>query len=80
MGHQELRYVPNEMPDWDAFVASLRQQFIPPNEEGPPPHTPSFLSTAEYTRQEMAVRSWQLQSVQLVMKAWPPLSTQSPTS
>ena len=76
MAHQELRYVPNAVPDWDAFVVSLRQQ-SPPNEEGQPP---SFLSTAECVRLKTAMRSWLLQSVQLVMKVWPPSSTQSPTS
>ena len=85
MAHQmSVRHVPNEMPDYDAFIASLQprheHQSHQPNEEGPTPHTPSFLSTTECGRLQEAVRSWLLQSVQLVMKAWPPSSPQSPTS
>ena len=79
MAHQEsTRHVSNEMPDYDAFIASRVQQ---PNEQDPTPHTPlSFLSTSECSRLQEAVRSWLLQSVQLVMKAWPPSSPNSPTS
>ena len=85
MAHQgSVRYVPNNMPDYDAFIASLHlpeQQPQQPNEQGPTPHTPSsFLSTTECGRLQEAVRSWLLQGVQLVMKAWPPSSPQSPTS
>lgn len=80
MAHQELCHVPNEMPDYDSFMASLPKQ-QPMNEEGPTPHAPSFLSTPECDRlQAEVVRSWMLQGVQLVMKAWPPSSPQSPTS
>ena len=80
MVHQDkLRHVSNEMPDYDAFIASLpKQQLI--NEEGSTPHTPSFLSTIECDRLQEIVRSWMLQRVQLTMKAWSPSSPQSPTS
>ena len=86
MGQQmTVRYVPNEVPDYDDFVASLQQ--LPgqpsqqPNEEGSTQtHPPSFLSTSECGRLQEAVRSWLLQSIQSVMKAWPPSSPKSPTS
>ena len=70
-----VRHVPNEMPDYDA---SLQHR----NEQGPTPHTQPlpFLSTSEYGRLCESVRSWLLQGIQLVMKTWPPSSSQSPTS
>ena len=75
----KLHHVPNEMPDYDGFMASLPEK-QPINEEDPTPHTPSFLSTAECGRLQEVVRSWMLQGVQLVLKVWPPLSLNSPTS
>ena len=87
MAHQaSLRHVPNEVPDYDAFIASLQipgQQPQQPLNEGPGPqtsHSPSFLSTTECGRLQETVRSWLLQSIQQVMKAWPPSSLESPTS
>ena len=86
MAHQgSVRHVSNEMPDYDAFISSLQlsleQQSQQSSEQGPTSHTSSsFLSTSQCGRLQEAVRSWLLQGVQLVMKAWPPSSPQSPTS
>lgn len=86
MAHQaSLRHVPNDVPDYDAFIASLQlleQQPQQPVSEGgsQTSHTPSFLSTTERGRLQETVRSWLLQSIQQMMKAWPPSSPESPTS
>ena len=53
MAHQNMLaslHVSNEMQA--ALMASLPEQ-QPINEEGPTPHTPSFLSTAECCRLEL---------------------------
>lgn len=73
---QELRHVTNQMPDYDAFIASLQTQ--PPTGEGG--LVLPFTSSSECVRLTDSVRSWLLQNVQVVMMAWPPLSSQCPTS
>ena len=75
-----MRHVPNEVPDYDDFIASLQQSQRSHDEETSTAHPPTFLSTNEYGRLQEAVRSWLLQSIQSVMKAWPPSSPESPTS
>ena len=75
-----VRHVPNEVPDYDDFIASLQQSQRSHDEETSTAHPPTFLSTSEYGRLQEAVRSWLLQSIQSVMKAWPPSSPESPTS
>ena len=76
MMNQEPRHVPNQMLDYDAFIASLQAQ-PPTGEEG---LVLPFTSSAECARLTDWVRSWLLQNVQLVMMAWPPSSSQCPTS
>ena len=75
----EFRHVPNAAPDYEAFVASSHQAAAAAG--GDTVATP-FTSSSERTRPrlEVEVRSWLLQSVQLVMKTWPPGSTQCPVS
>ena len=89
MARQEsLRHVPNEVHDYDAFIASLQlpgpERPQQPVNEGPGPQTshtrPLFLSTTECSRLQESVRSWLLQSIHQVMPAWPPSSPESPTS
>ena len=73
----ESRHVPNATPDYEAFVASSHQAAAAAG--GDTVATP-FTSSSERTRLEVEVRSWLLQSVQLVMKTWPPGSAQCPVS
>ena len=74
----ESRHVPNATPDYEAFVASS-QQAAAGRDAATIVATP-FTSSSERTRLEVEVRLWLLQSVQLVMKTWPPGSAQCPVS
>ena len=73
MSDKELRHIPHHTPDYDLFLAYLEQ---PTTGEAPSP----FRSSIEYAKLQEAMRSWLLQNIQLVMKAWPPTSVKSPTS
>ena len=79
MAQQELRHIPNLLPDYDTFVASLQPSPTSGN-EGSSPKVAPFTSSPEFSKLGDAVRSWLLQSIQLVVKAWPPSSSQCPTS
>ena len=78
-GQPESRYLPNELPDYDAFVSSLPAGSQPTGEGGEVQVGP-FSSSMEYARLAGSVRSWLLQNVQLVEKTWPASSSRSPTS
>ena len=89
----EQRHIPNHMPDYDAFIASLHHhhqqqtsQTVTASEglkkEIAPQlaKTTPFMTSAECVRLKEAVRSWILQNIQRVRKACSPSSSRVPVS
>lgn len=89
----EQRHIPNHMPDYDAFIASLHHhhqqqtsQTVTASEglkkETVPQlaKTTPFMTSAECARLKEAVRSWILQNIQRVRKACSPSSSRVPVS